>query len=575
MNGQRCPNCGTLVTENALEGLCPRCLMLAGLASDTPELMETTPQPPGDHAESLPLDQIAALFPQLEVQAVLGQGGMGTVYKAQQKKLDRLVALKTIRADTATDAAFAERFNREARTLARMSHPNIVGIHDFGEVITRDNTPLYYFVMEYVDGPNLRSLIESQQLSSSQVLPIMSQVCDALHYAHSEGVVHRDIKPENILVDSRGRVRIADFGLAKLAKRSADSFTLTGTYQVMGTPRYMAPEQMEGSHNVDHRADLYSLGVVFYELLTHELPMGRFDVPSVKADSDPQLDAIILRALERDPQRRYDSALELQAHLEAVEAGQSVAPVPPTDQHAQAGVSTIIEREAAAAWRWVAPGTDQADTPKRLPAGLMALLSMVGFLAALLPWVHLRIHIPDQESGSSQAVNDLQQAILCQARDEISILRTPEEAYRDWNRVILSRSSEIAAEEVEITGIDRSTGLTVCIMFGLLTLLLIALPHPQNRKVIWLLMMTGLAIGCLALVLGFPSALSDCYLSYDLSCRILGDTVTDSLLKRTEVPHTRQMLWPWYAEVVCSISIILFAATGIRHTFSTQPTESG
>ena len=158
------------------------------------------------------------------------------------------------------------------------------------------------------------------ELTPQQALAIVPQICEALQFAHDEGVVHRDIKPENILLDKRGRVKIADFGLAKLAAGSPDEFTLTGTHQVMGTPHYMAPEQMEGSHAVDHRADIYSLGVVFYEMLTGEVPMGHFEPPSKKVEIDVRLDEVVLRALDREPERRYQHASEVKTDVESISA---------------------------------------------------------------------------------------------------------------------------------------------------------------------------------------------------------------------------------------------------------------
>jgi len=220
---------------------------------------------------------------------------MGAVYKARQPKLDRHVALKILPPEVGKDPAFAERFMREARALAMLNHASIVAVYDFGEA-----DGLYYFVMEYVDGANLRQTIETGGLTPPEALAIVPQICDALQFAHDEGVVHRDIKPENILIDKRGRVKIADFGLAKLLGVDADdsaaekAFTLTGTHQVMGTLHYMAPEQMQGSSAVDHRADIYSLGVVFYEMLTGELPIGRFEPPSKKVRIDVRLDEVVL-----------------------------------------------------------------------------------------------------------------------------------------------------------------------------------------------------------------------------------------------------------------------------------------
>jgi len=259
------------------------------------------------------LEEIAKRFPQLEILELLGAGGMGVVYKARQPQLDRLVALKVLPAEAGRDPAFAERFTREARALAKLSHPNIVGVYDFGQA-----EGLYYFLMEFVDGANLRQMERAGKLTAAQALAIVPKICDALQYAHDEGVVHRDIKPENILVDKKGRVKIADFGLAKLLGKAQADFTLTGTQQAMGTPHYMAPEQMEKPLSVDHRADIYSLGVVFYEMLTGELPLGRFQPPSAKVHVDVRLDEVVLRSMERDVERRYQHVSEVKTAIERV-----------------------------------------------------------------------------------------------------------------------------------------------------------------------------------------------------------------------------------------------------------------
>src|SRR5207244_12981834 len=263
------------------------------------------------------LTELAKHFPQLEIRELVGKGGMGAVYKARQPKLDRLLALKILPPEVARDSTFAERFTREAQSMARLNHPNIVTIFDFGEV-----DGLFYFSMEFVDGHNVRELMQSGALTPALALQIIPQVCDALRYAHDEGVVHRDIKPENILLDKKGRVKIADFGLAKIVGLSPAYLTLTGTHEVMGTLYYMAPEQMKLSHSVDHRADLYSLGVVFYEMLTGELPVGRFAAPSHKARVDGRLDSIVLRALSREPEHRYQDAAELKKDVEGIAAGE-------------------------------------------------------------------------------------------------------------------------------------------------------------------------------------------------------------------------------------------------------------
>ncbi len=286
--------------------------VLTNRARATERAFQPTREPARRFSPPLPSD-LAAHFPQLEILELLGQGGMGAVYRARQKTLDRVVALKVLPPEVGQDPAFAERFTREAQALARLTHPNIVMVFDFGET-----DGYYFFIMEYVDGVNLRQSLHAGRLTPEQALAIVPQVCEALQYAHDQGIVHRDIKPENVLLDKRGRVKIADFGLAKLLGRPGGRLSLTGTGQVMGTPHYMAPEQMEKPLTVDHRADIYSLGVVFYELLTGELPIGRFAPPSQKTNVSVDLDQVVLRTLEKEPDRRYQHASEVKTAVEAL-----------------------------------------------------------------------------------------------------------------------------------------------------------------------------------------------------------------------------------------------------------------
>jgi len=286
-----CPRCSAPANDETLRefgGVCPKCLL--------------------DFSE----EQDAPAFPNLEIVEMLGQGGMGVVYKAVQRNLGRTVALKVLSPQLSDDPEFVERFTREARALASLSHPNIVGIYDSG---IHDHVP--YLVMEYVDGTPLRKMIALKKLAPERVLEVIPQICYALHYAHAHGVVHRDIKPENILVDREGRVKIADFGLAKLASLEETRITRTGL--VMGSPHYMAPEQIEHSGRVDHRADIYSLGVVFYEMLTGELPIGRFKPPSARSTSDQRLDPVVLKSLEREPDDRWQSADEVKRRVTRLE----------------------------------------------------------------------------------------------------------------------------------------------------------------------------------------------------------------------------------------------------------------
>src|SRR5688572_16024448 len=209
-----CPKCGSSLGPYATQGLCPKCLLLAGLESLPPSPAEPGPtlNPPRSTGFDAPSPaELAKRFPQLEILELLGKGGMGAVYKARQRGLDRLVAVKILPPEVGASPAFAERFTREARALAQLSHTNIVGVHEFGQA-----DGLYYFVMEYVDGVNLREAIQSGRIQPPEALAIVPQICDALQFAHDEGIVHRDVKPENILIDKKGRVKIADFGLAKL-----------------------------------------------------------------------------------------------------------------------------------------------------------------------------------------------------------------------------------------------------------------------------------------------------------------------------------------------------------------------
>lgn len=318
-----CTKCGAELPANAPKGLCPKCLMKAGMKksgkgkkagpSDISHGVTGSATPPGGFVPLEP-EQLAEKFPQLEIIELLGHGGMGAVYKARQKQLDRFVALKILPPEVSKDAAFAERFTREARSLAKLNHPQIVTIYDFGH--TED--ALYYFLMEFVDGTDLRHIIQAGELKPEQALVIVPQVCEALHYAHKKGIVHRDIKPENILLDTEGNVKIADFGLAKLLDKETSAYTLTQSGQRMGTPHYMAPEQIEHPQEVDHRADIYSLGVVFYEMLTGELPIGLFAPPSKKVQVDVRLDEIVLHTLEKEPNRRYQHASEVKTDVEMV-----------------------------------------------------------------------------------------------------------------------------------------------------------------------------------------------------------------------------------------------------------------
>ena len=355
-----CPSCQKPLAPDVPMGLCPECLIKAGFPSG----VETDAQFAAQPAFVPPaIGEIAGLFPELEIFEFIGKGGMGAVYKARQKRLGRLVALKILPPGIGSDPAFAERFTREAQALAKLNHPGIVTLYEFGQ--SSAGVPpangatateragemparLYYFLMEYVDGVNLRQLLHGGRISAREALAIVPQICDALQFAHDQGIVHRDIKPENILLDRRGRVKVADFGLAKIvgpdAERSAEHplgtalaansnepnrcsalQDLTEAGKIMGTPQYMSPEQIQAPGEVDHRADIYALGVVFYQMLTGELPDKKIEPPSKKVQIDVRLDEVVLRALEKNPELRYQQVSEVKTLVETIaETSESV-----------------------------------------------------------------------------------------------------------------------------------------------------------------------------------------------------------------------------------------------------------
>ena len=315
-----CPRCGAKLIDNSVDGLCARCLGSLNFVTDTalPNLSHdnlpdvgSTPKHPVFSPEEL-----AVHFPQLEIIELLGRGGMGVVYKARQKSLGRLVALKLLAPERADDPQFAQRFTQEARALAALSHPNIVTIHDFGQA-----GGFYYLLMEFVNGVNLRQAMNAGRLKPEQALAIVPPVCDALQYAHDHQIVHRDIKPENLLLDKEGRVKIADFGIAKML--GAESLVDFAESQPAGTPQYMAPEQ-KLHLRTDHRADIYSLGVVLYEMLTGELPTAKLQPPSQRVRIDVRIDEIVLRALESKPELRFSTADEFRAQVHTVTSSAAI-----------------------------------------------------------------------------------------------------------------------------------------------------------------------------------------------------------------------------------------------------------
>ena len=342
----RCPSCGALVEAAVAEGLCRACLLQqVALGTGTESGPSVAWRPPT-------VEELTAVFPQLEIVGLIGRGGMGAVYKARQKSLGRLVALKILAPHHAANPDFAERFAREAQALAEVNHPNIVTVYDSGRA-----GEFFFLTMEFVDGVNLRQAMSAGRLTPPQALAIVPPICEALQFAHEHGIVHRDIKPENLLLDKDGRIKIADFGIARMMRVGQafqpDHLTSNASQagkpdlqkpdltqqSVLGTPQYMAPEQRDAPSAVDHRADIYSLGVVLYEMLTGELPGTNLVPPSKKVQIDVRLDEIVLRALEHEPELRFHTATEFRQQVEGV-----VNTPPPTSLGSGEPVTRSIPR---------------------------------------------------------------------------------------------------------------------------------------------------------------------------------------------------------------------------------------
>lgn len=294
-------------------------------------------------------------IPGYRLEQAVGRGGMGEVHQAVQLSLGRTVAVKLLKPELARDEQFVGRFEKEGAALAALSHPNIVSIVDRGKAAST-----YYLVMEFVDGPSLRERMREPDFDAAKALVTMLQVTRAIDYAHHRGIIHRDLKPENILFDEQGGglPKVTDFGLAGFDERHIDNVdtpkNLTQTHVAMGTAAYMAPEQAIDAKSAGPRADLYSLGVMLYELLTGELPVGTFSMPSLrKPGIDRRLDAIVARCLKPSPDDRYQTAAALLADLEQV-APAFTTGLPMMSTKTPFEQAVVRARAAGkSVWRWV------------------------------------------------------------------------------------------------------------------------------------------------------------------------------------------------------------------------------
>ncbi|MCD4656328.1 MAG: protein kinase, partial [Planctomycetes bacterium] len=298
LSSYNCPNCDTEIVVRTKESTAKiaRTETFIGKIDDKPRLK------PGTNLSGF------------ELISEIGRGGMGVVYKALQKSLKREVALKILPEHLSDDVEFIKRFNREAQALATLTHPNIVSILDRCE-----SDGIYFFVMEFVDGKSLRQIMRNRRLNTIQILGIMSDICSGLAYAHSQGIIHRDIKPENILIDTNGIVKIADFGLSIILRKDSEFSRITNTAITMGTLDYMSPEQRISSKSADHRTDIYAVGVMLYELLTNEIPVGNFERPSILEPNLPRtIDDIVFKAMKSSTSDRYQTINQLKDDIDAL-----------------------------------------------------------------------------------------------------------------------------------------------------------------------------------------------------------------------------------------------------------------
>ncbi len=343
-------------------------------------------------------EELQEMLPQYEITVLIGRGGMGAVYQGRQVNLDRPVAIKILPPGLDdTDATYSERFRNEALAMAKLNHPGIVGVYDFG----RTSNGMLYIVMEFVDGTDVAQMMaEQKRLPAAHAMAITAHVCDALKYAHERGIVHRDIKPANIMVGYDGAVKVADFGLAKMSQ-GEQSTGMTQSGMTMGTMHYIAPEALTLGVSVDHRADIYAMGVMLYHMLTGGLPQGMFELPSLQVPGlDPRYDGIISRALRNDRELRYQTVVELRRDLDAIIA----QPVVEARAGKAPAVLNTMARPQRPEGQPYHPPQWQAPPPPARNLNLGFWVPVVGVVAALVGFVLWSEHGKSSVSPRMEAV---------------------------------------------------------------------------------------------------------------------------------------------------------------------------
>ncbi len=324
------------------------------------------------------IEEVEALFPAYDIHALIACGGMGAVYQATQRSLDRAVAIKILPREFSSDEAFRTGFESEAKAMAKLNHPNLIGVYDFGEA-----GGMLYIIMEYVAGKSLFHSAHGYAVEQAEALRIVIEVCHGLAHAHEHGILHRDIKPANILLDAQVRPKISDFGLARALEREIQEGE-----QIFGTPGYTAPEVIEPPYAFDHRADIFSVGVMLHELLTGKLPDTDPRPTSHISECNPRLDAVIRKATHPDPNARYLSAAELATELEKINSS-------PARSMLTAGSPAAIGR------RYVPP----KRLPEKSSSGLGFLVVLV-IIAAVIALVAMSRNTPAQAGPEKVSVGE-------------------------------------------------------------------------------------------------------------------------------------------------------------------------